>query len=982
MEFTEEERDFISNHPTIHLASSDSYQPFLIQNGEIVEGHDIELLNLISQKTGLKFKVTLGEWDDIQKRAINREFDGLSTAGYHENRNRYYNPSNSYLKFASFVIVKKGNPEKIETTKDLNGKTFVTEVGNILFEKIAKESGAEFKTIYANNMVKMLQDVISGKADFTILDESVFYIAKESGLMNLIEVSFTVGEPFDVLFWFRKDYPELVTIVNKALNSIPIDIKMKLREKWFSSNGTSLNLTIEEKLFLENVGKIRANSGTDWPPFFLLDSSGKSSGYSSDFLRLIAKKLGIEIEFVYTKGEWKDTVQDFCNGKVDILHPINEGYIRDCGIYLDSPYINDTVAFVTRKHFKSVKKLEDIFGLKVALQKGWEITAWFEAKYRDRVSIHYVENTIDGIKAVAKGDVDVVMDYNSVFHYFIKKYGYYNLKIEGVFQELGVIPLSLAVNENMPLLLSAIQKAKESITQSEIAKLEEKWLPVKEREFTFSKEEKKYLENKSFKVCINSNWFPFSEIGVEIYSLLSKKLPIEIVKTESFEESLKLLEIKKCDILDFALKDFKNISFTSSFLKSSLVIVTKTEVPFIEDFSELDKSIGVSPKIEFPNGEKIEEREGVEKVAGGELFGYVGDLISLSYILKRDSLENLKISGKIDEVFKIGSGVRKEDIELLYILEKSLNSIPKEKIDEIVRNSLNIEYIKEFDYTLLFQILFGVLLLLFIILYRAYYLKKLNLDLSIKLESSVSELRKRDNLIFQQNKMASLGEMVGNIAHQWRQPLAHISMIHNYIISQFQQKQVFPEDILEEINNGQDVIQFMSKTINTFQNFYSQDSRDDVRFELSEVIEKVLVMFKEVVHLNNISVRKSYEKVYISGNINAFSQIILSILQNSVVFFKLRKIKEPKIDIVISSKKEIVKISIQDNAGGIKEENLLKIFDYGFSEREETSSTGVGLYIVKLIITEKFHGEIEAKNRDGGAKFTIELPLYGKEVTL
>jgi signal transduction histidine kinase len=171
----------------------------------------------------------------------------------------------------------------------------------------------------------------------------------------------------------------------------------------------------------------------------------------------------------------------------------------------------------------------------------------------------------------------------------------------------------------------------------------------------------------------------------------------------------------------------------------------------------------------------------------------------------------------------------------------------------------------------------------------------------------------------------------------------------------------------------------MSKTIDSFQNFYIVDSKPNEKtvFKVSETIDKVLKILEDTIHLQSIElVINEEENCRIKGEHNAFSQIILAIIQNSTVFFKLRDIKNPKIMIEIKNINDNIELTIQDNAKGVLEKKLPYIFDYGYSSRDEQKgSTGIGLYISKLIIKDKFSGNITARNYKGGIEFKILLPL-------
>jgi diguanylate cyclase (GGDEF)-like protein/PAS domain S-box-containing protein len=185
----------------------------------------------------------------MQRRTQNKEFHGLTTTGYIKTREKYYNPSKPYLKFTTFIITKKGNPLNLQSIEDLNSRTIALQKNNLMFKKIVDELDKDIKLLWVDSIDEMIRSVSSGKADFTVLDETVFYIAKKIGLQGYIDTPFTVGKPFDILFWFTKDYPELQTIVNKALDSINAKEKSQLRDNWFK-NKKELDYELFIKIFV------------------------------------------------------------------------------------------------------------------------------------------------------------------------------------------------------------------------------------------------------------------------------------------------------------------------------------------------------------------------------------------------------------------------------------------------------------------------------------------------------------------------------------------------------------------------------------------------------------------------------------------------------------------------------------------------------------------------------------------------------------
>ena len=236
---------------------------------------------------------------------------------------------------------------------------------------------------------------------------------------------------------------------------------------------------------------------------------------------------------------------------------------------------------------------------------------------------------------------------------------------------------------------------------------------------------------------------------------------------------------------------------------------------------------------------------------------------------------------------------------------------------------------------------------------------------------NITQEKLKDKIVQEQAKFAALGEMIAVIAHQWRQPLAQLNFNYLYI-----KKLTDNEKIIQESKNNEEIIQFMSETISNFENFYkkSQESEFNPIVSINQALKIVdsIIKLKEIKLIKEVN---SNKKIF--ANPNALAQVILSILQNALDVIKLREIKNPTIKITLTDKKESIEIKIEDNAGGIKEEPIENIFK-PFTSKKKRPSTGIGLYMSKMVIKEKFNGTIEAKNTKEGAVFIITIPSKSK----
>ncbi|MCJ8325772.1 MAG: HAMP domain-containing histidine kinase [Campylobacterales bacterium] len=252
-------------------------------------------------------------------------------------------------------------------------------------------------------------------------------------------------------------------------------------------------------------------------------------------------------------------------------------------------------------------------------------------------------------------------------------------------------------------------------------------------------------------------------------------------------------------------------------------------------------------------------------------------------------------------------------------------------------------------------------------------LVNLNKTLLSKVSLALKEAKEKDKALFQQSRLASLGSMINMIAHQWRQPLSELSGVLMELELSTRFDKVDKNHVLESINRSDRVINYMSNTIDDFRNFYKPDKVKEF-FLVSSACENALNLINA--SLKNLNIK--YELIIINDKkINTFlreySQVILNIISNAKDVLVEKKIKNPKIEIIIDSSSKYSKVYIKDNALGIKKKYLDLIFDPYFSTKDSKHGTGLGLYISKLIIEKNMQGELSVKNDKEGAVFMIKV---------
>jgi len=243
----------------------------------------------------------------------------------------------------------------------------------------------------------------------------------------------------------------------------------------------------------------------------------------------------------------------------------------------------------------------------------------------------------------------------------------------------------------------------------------------------------------------------------------------------------------------------------------------------------------------------------------------------------------------------------------------------------------------------------------------------------------LNETKEEAKILFLKSRYASMGETVGNIAHQWKQPLNAIGAIQSSIkASLVFQGEISKEKLLNSVETSFKLLQHLAETIDTFYSFLSQRSNATMSFSIADELEKVRKITEYSFENSNIKLNFDLEiNPTILGNPNEFTHSILNLILNAKDAFDNSPALNPTITVHVSEKNQNCFITVSDNAGGIRLKPIDMVFDLHITTKE--SGSGLGLFMTKKIIEQRFGGKISVNNKKGGACFTIELPYaeYG-----
>lgn len=248
-----------------------------------------------------------------------------------------------------------------------------------------------------------------------------------------------------------------------------------------------------------------------------------------------------------------------------------------------------------------------------------------------------------------------------------------------------------------------------------------------------------------------------------------------------------------------------------------------------------------------------------------------------------------------------------------------------------------------------------------------------------ELKKSQEEIRRKDDIIISQSRLAAMGEMISMIAHQWRQPITTIGMAVNNMQADIELESFDVKKAKEYVSTINNQVAHLSKTIDDFREFLKPNRVKD-RVSVSHILKKCEALISKALQNNGIeySFDKSLDTEFevLDGEL---TQVLLNLIGNAKEILIARKIENPKISVNAKLEEECMVLSVEDNGGGVDEEHRDRIFEPYFSTKGEKNNSGLGLYMSKIIIEKHMFGKIWFENRNGGATFFVSIPLKGEK---
>ena len=457
---------------------------------------------------------------------------------------------------------------------------------------------------------------------------------------------------------------------------------------------------------------------------------------------------------------------------------------------------------------------------------------------------------------------------------------------------------------------------------------------------------------------------------------------------------MKKLTRKNKYILAFLLTGLYGV--ISSFI--TVYLVNKNSHSF-EDINLLGKERMLCGKILFYTNE-VYHHYSIAQVE--ELKKTIADfkeieiiLKSRGYIFEQESKkEFFKLADSFVEFFEKGerSWDKEKGSKIDFLIsqeyEKLLHNIDNYILDIQKRSENDVKYILTIIIVLfafLIALLTAQAYFIFIpaekeIKEKADELKEVNKNLQERVMAEVAKNKEKTMQIIHQSRLAIMGEMISMIAHQWRQPLASISTISGTLSLDVMMDNYKADFFQKELESIDEIAQYLSSTIDDFRNFFKTD-KELHNEEISDIVESSFKIIaptleaKKIAFINNIE-----NDIFVNTYVSELKQVLLNIMKNAEDALVEKEIQDPIIWIKGSQNKDFAELIIEDNAGGIPEDIIEKIFEPYFSTKKSKDGTGLGLYMSRIIVEEHCKGKLRVENGEYGAKFTISIPLGSKPI--
>jgi signal transduction histidine kinase/DNA-binding response OmpR family regulator/membrane-bound lytic murein transglycosylase MltF len=1018
--FNEKERLWIDDHATVKVVRYFHQPPFNIDAPDSPTGYIYDLLLEVLRMAGLQAEFVEGfsSYDSMIDALQNGAVDILTNV----NSTRQV-PGNivrtvPVVKTPNVVVARISAPE-IKDTSDLFGRTVAVVKGYAQDQHL--DRFPRIKKVHVRNNEEGFEAVRMGRATYFLNNlGNAVYVLKKTFATDLHiagTLSYVDFPPLALCFGiYGKDSP-LPGIINKTLAAVPPQTLSGLRDKWLAKEFTAMgpgriSLTPEEQAFIDAHPVIRVHNEQKWAPFNFFEH-GAATGFSIDYMNLLAEKIGFKVEYI-SGPTWNEFLTMIKERRLDVMLNIvktaeREKFIR----FTKEPYLETPRAIVVRKDDTTVRSFKDLYGRTVAVEKGFFYEKYLKQNHPE-IKIMTVKDTADTLRAVTNADADATLGVIQVEQFLISKHFFSNLKlvVDPGEKALRSFDQFIGVRSDWPLLATMLDKAMGAVTDYERVILSRKWIIQAGDEterIQFSKEEDEFLRNRPvLRVAFDVDWPPveFSDkdlgmrgMTADYLNRMRELLGVEFEPSQPrpWKEMMRAVENGELDFFSAISPTSQRrewVGFTDTYLSFPIVILTGKAVPYIGSMSDLkNKTVSVvdgyaSHDFLLENHPDLtllpvaDVKEGLMTVSTGKAFAFVGSLASASHVMSREGLTDLKVSGETPYSYDITMGTRKDNTVLLKILGKALASISPQERNTINSRWTSVTYEHAIDYSLIWRISAGVLIIFLLVLYW-----------NRRLKQEITERKRAEEVAAAANQAKS--EFLANMSHELRTPLNAILGFAQ--IMERNPKFSSEEESLRIIQrSGTHLLNLINQVLDLSKIEAGRITTEEHSFDLFLLLDELKNMLSFKADKKNLNLRfeRSPEVPrHIRTDEVKLRQVLINLLSNAIKFtdegsVRLRISLKDRTDPEGKEKSKVsqapwspdgkckIQFEIEDTGPGIAQEEMNQIFEaFGQTAigREAQEGTGLGLVISHKFV-QLMGGDMHVTSEVGqGTTFSFDI---------
>jgi len=992
LSFTPKEQAWIRANPRVKVALM-SFYPTNDQNSNI----HTELLSLLSHYSDLEFMPAYFDaWSDgFESARRGDNIHGILNLNWSQEREqRDFHYTKPYKLNPCYLVVRQAS-QNITSLEDLKDKKVYLKERSIT-HKVVKSISPSIEVIDIAREDTMVQKLSHSKEADALLTYSINQATLDQYKLKVVQKVFNKYSEASLGVSHR--HKPLQSIINKIYAKIPKSQLLAIQNKRYqkSKNQYSITLSEQEKAWLRANPMIKIAFMNYW------SSDDQGNNIHSDLLKMLNQYSGLN--FVSTRYDvWEDGFEDTKKGNT--IHGImNLSWSQEReakAFYYTKAYNFIPNYLVVRQNETKIKSLKDLK----------EKTIYLKAK---EISLETIKNLPFDVNVINLPDDSTMMKALSRYKKadaFLshsidpQKLTLYKLKVaKKIYDRYGEVAIGVS-HKHQPLQ-SIINKIYAKIPKEKLTQLRTKLYKTDQEvhSIKLSQAQKLWIEEHgaSIKMCINPNAMPFEKIdkqgkyigiGAEYIQLFEKRLgyPIKLVKTASWGESLAKIKTKKCDILPIAMQTPKRnqyLRFTTPYLSFPFVIATNKTQLYIDNIEEiLDKPLGIVQDYaymellqqKYPTINLIEVKsvkEGLQKVAKGELFALLDAVAPIAYEIQHSNLSDLKISGRTGEQWEWSVAVRKDAPLLLAVFEKLLAGINPQEAKEITSKWLAVKFEHGFDYHLFWKILAVLALIIAIFVSKN---RKLSAEIAHrkKIQAQLKIQKDRAQAATQAKSM-----FLARMSHEIRTPMnAVLGML--YLTNKTSLSPIQANYIEKADNAANSLLHVINDILDFSKIEAGKLDIELIEFDFHEMMSKVGSIMSFKAQEKGLELLIKYDPnipQYLISDAIRIEQILINLIGNALKFTPTGEvIVSPRI---LSQEEDqcMIEFCIKDSGIGIAPHDQKQLFRE-FSQVDESMTRRFGGSGLGLVISQKLSrllgGDIwlESSYKDQGSCFCFSVSL-------